>query len=237
MCTAVCAAPTAGVHHSGDADHSDAGNCQETLMFVRRCVQALLLLCLGSTLAGCGNPSGLDSVQVTPTSQSLAVGQTSQFTAYGTFGNAARPTKQNITSTVTWSSATPGVATVSATGMVAAVSAGTTTITAEATAFNGLVSSSAQLTVTGAGGGQAGSWRKHPFADHHSERDCRWQFAGQRPIPGDRNLLRRPDRERPDQLGQLGLLPICPMNFPITNTNSAPPAVHGERPGLSVIRS
>lgn len=125
-------------------------------MFVRRCAQGLLLLCLGSTLAGCGNPSGLDSVQVTPTSQSLAVGQTSQFTAYGTFGNASRPTKQNITSTVTWSSATPSVATISTTGMVTAVSAGTTTITAEATAFNGLVSSSAQLTVTGAGGGGDG---------------------------------------------------------------------------------
>ncbi len=125
-------------------------------MFVRRCVQALLLLSVGSTLAGCGNPSGLDSVQVTPASQSLAVGQTSQFTAYGTFGNASHPTKQNITSTVTWSSATPSVATVSTSGMVTAVSAGTTTITAEATAFNGLVSSSATLTVTGAGGGGGG---------------------------------------------------------------------------------
>jgi hypothetical protein len=129
---------------------------QETFMFVRRSVQGILLLCLGSTLAGCGNPSGLDSVQVTPATQSLAVGQTSQFTAYGTFGNASRPTKQNITNTVTWSSATPSVATVSTTGMVTAVSAGTTTISAEATAFNGLVSSSATLTVTGAGGGGGG---------------------------------------------------------------------------------
>jgi hypothetical protein len=125
-------------------------------MFVRRCVQALLLLSVASTLAGCGNPSGLDSVQVTPATQSLAVGQTSQFTAYGTFGNAKRPTKQNITNTVAWNSATPSVATVSTTGMVTAVSAGTTTITAEATAFNGLVSSSATLTVTGAGGGGGG---------------------------------------------------------------------------------
>lgn len=126
-------------------------------MFVRRCVQGLLMLCLGSTLAGCGNPSGLDSIQVTPTSQSLTVGQTAQLTAYGTFGNSKRPTKQNITSTVTWSSGSTSVATVSATGMVTAVSAGTTTITAEATAFNGLVSSSAQISVTGAGGGSGGA--------------------------------------------------------------------------------
>jgi hypothetical protein len=125
-------------------------------MFVRCCGRALLLLCLGSALAGCGNPSGLDSVQVTPSTQSLAVGQTAQLTAYGTFGNAAHPTKQNITSTVIWSSSSPSVATVSTTGMVTAVSAGTTSIMAEATAFNGPVSSSAQLTVTGVGGSAGG---------------------------------------------------------------------------------
>jgi hypothetical protein len=122
-------------------------------MLARSYVRGLLLLCLGSTLAGCGNPSGLDSVQVTPATQSLTVGQTAQFTAIGTFGNAKHPSTQNITSTVTWSSTVPSVATVSATGMVTAVSAGTTTIMAEATAFNGPVSSSSDLTVTGAGGG------------------------------------------------------------------------------------
>ena len=57
-------------------------------MLARRCVQGFLLLCLSAAFAGCGNPSGLDSVQVTPASQSLAVGQTAQFTAIGTFGNA-----------------------------------------------------------------------------------------------------------------------------------------------------
>jgi hypothetical protein len=121
-----------------------------------RFVRGLLLLCLGSTLAGCANPSGLDSVQVTPATQSLPVGQTTQLTAIGTYGNANRPRTQNITSGVTWTSATPTVATVSATGLVTAVSAGTTTITADATGFNGQVSSSANLTVTGSGGGGGG---------------------------------------------------------------------------------
>jgi hypothetical protein len=121
-----------------------------------RCIRGIVLFCLGSALAGCGNPSGLDSVQVTPSSQSLAVGQTAQFTAIGTFGNANHPTTQNITSTVTWSSTTPSVATVSPAGLVTAVAAGTATITAGATAFNGPVSSSATLTVTGAGGGPSG---------------------------------------------------------------------------------
>jgi Bacterial Ig-like domain (group 2) len=125
-------------------------------MLARRCVQGLLLLCLGSTLVGCSNPSGLDSVQVTPATQSLAVGQTAQFTAVGTFGNAKHPSTQDITSTVTWTSTTPAVATVNATGLVTAVAAGSTAILASTTAFNGPVSSSSQLTVTSAGGGPAG---------------------------------------------------------------------------------
>ena len=69
-------------------------------MFARCCVRGLLLLCLGSfgsTLIGCAN-NGLDSVQVTPATQALTVGQTAQFTATGTFGNAKSLTTQNITS-------------------------------------------------------------------------------------------------------------------------------------------
>jgi len=126
-------------------------------MFARRCVRGLLLLCLATALVGCDN-SGLDSVQVTPTTQSLTVGQTAQFTAVGTYGNANHPTTQNITSGVTWTSSVPSVATVSASGVATAVSAGTTRITASATAFSGNVSSSATLTVTGSGsgGGSAG---------------------------------------------------------------------------------
>src|SRR5258708_1753213 len=71
--------------------------CQETYMFARRCVRGLLLLCLSTTIVGCANPSGLDSVQVSPASQSLTVGQTTQLTAIGTFGNAMHPSTQNIT--------------------------------------------------------------------------------------------------------------------------------------------
>ena len=122
-------------------------------MFARCSVRGLLLLCLGSSLVGCSNPSGLDSIQVTPTSQSLTVGQTAQLTAVGKYGNASHPSTQNINGGVTWSSSTPTVATVSTTGLVTAVAAGTTTITAGATAFNGDVNASTLVTVTGAGGG------------------------------------------------------------------------------------
>ena len=121
-------------------------------MFARCGVRGLSLLCLGSTLIGCAN-SGLDSVQVSPTAQALSVGQTAQLKAVGTYGNASHATTQDITSTVTWTSTVPAVATVSASGLVTAVGAGTATVTANATAYNGHVSSSAGITVTASSGG------------------------------------------------------------------------------------
>lgn len=124
-------------------------------MFVRGCVRGFLLLCLGFTLVGCDN-SGLNSVQVSPTAQSLSVGQTAQLKAVGTYGNAKHSSTQDITSSVTWGSSVPAVATVSSSGTVTAVGAGTTTITASATAYNGAVSSSAGITVTASGGGANG---------------------------------------------------------------------------------
>jgi uncharacterized protein YjdB len=124
-------------------------------MFVR-CARGLWLLCFFAVLAGCANPSGLDSIQVAPGSQALTVGQKAQFTASGTFGNAKHPTTQDVTSSVTWTSSTPSVATVSSSGLATAVGAGTTTITANATAYNGPVSSSGTLTVTGTGGTTTG---------------------------------------------------------------------------------
>ena len=125
-------------------------------MFARCRIQGLLLLCLGSTLVGCSAPQGLDSIQVTPPAQSLAVGQTTQFTASGTYGNAKHPSTQDVTNLVTWTSSTPAVATVNSAGLASAVSAGTTTITASATAFNGPTNSTAGLTVTGTAGGTNG---------------------------------------------------------------------------------
>src|SRR5580704_9164133 len=132
------------------------GDFEETYMFARCSVRKLLLpslaLCLGFTLVGCTTNNGLDSIQVTPPAQALAVGQTVQLTATGTYGNGKHPSTQNITSLVTWTSTTPAVATVNASGVVTAVSAGTTTIIASSTAFNGPTSSSATLTVTGSSG-------------------------------------------------------------------------------------
>jgi hypothetical protein len=124
-------------------------------MFNRRHVAGLSLVCLALSLSGCA-VSGLDSILVTPATQALTVGQTAQFIATGTYGNATKATTQNITATVTWTSSAPAVATVNSAGVATAVGAGTTTITATAPAFRGPAVSSATLTVTGSSGGVAG---------------------------------------------------------------------------------
>jgi uncharacterized protein YjdB len=124
-------------------------------MFARRDVLGLFLVCLSVGFTGCSNPSGLDSVSISPTSQALTVGQTAQFSATGTFGNANHETTQAMTAGVTWTSSAPSVATVSSSGLVTAVTAGTTTITGSATAYNGPVTSTATVTVTGSSGSTA----------------------------------------------------------------------------------
>jgi uncharacterized protein YjdB len=125
-------------------------------MSARRCIRGLLLLSVIIAVVGCANPSGLDSLTISPSVQALAVGQTAQFTAIGTFGNATHPTTGPISSGVTWVSSAPSIATVSATGLATAVGAGTTTITANAASFSGQATSTATLTVTGSSGGTAG---------------------------------------------------------------------------------
>ena len=85
----------------------------------------------------------LVSIAVTPASPSIAKGATKQFTATGTFSDNST---QNLTSSVTWSSATTGVATITTGGLATAVAAGTSTIKAA----SGTVSGSTTLTVTAA---------------------------------------------------------------------------------------
>lgn len=125
-------------------------------MFARCCVRGFSLFCLATAFVGCTRPSGLDSIRVTPAAQSLAVGQTAQLTAVGTYGNANHASTQNVTTGVTWVSSSPSVATVSASGVATAVSAGSTIITANTTGFAGPITSSANLTVTGTSGGTGG---------------------------------------------------------------------------------
>jgi hypothetical protein len=79
------------------------------------------------------DPAVLVSLAVTPTAPQQALGFAQQFTAIGTFSDN---TTQDLTGFVTWSSATPAVATIANTmgeaGRATTVGIGTTTITATA---------------------------------------------------------------------------------------------------------
>jgi Bacterial Ig-like domain (group 2) len=83
----------------------------------------------------------LVSIAVTAANLSIAKGTMEQFTAIGTFSDTST---QNLTSSVTWSSQTTGVATITAGGLVTAAGTGTSNIKAVSGAVNG----STNLTVT-----------------------------------------------------------------------------------------
>ena len=93
-------------------------------MFERSPWKALLLVGFGLALAGCTN-NLVDSIVITPATQSLAVGQTVQFTAIGYQSHGTHPsTNTNVTNEVTWTSSSPSIATVNSSGLATAISAG-----------------------------------------------------------------------------------------------------------------
>ena len=79
-------------------------------------------------LSGTGNDTGLTSITVTPASSSLIAGNTLQYTATGNFNGGGT---ENLTPYVTWTSSTPGVATIAPGGLATGVAKGTSTITAK----------------------------------------------------------------------------------------------------------
>ena len=78
---------------------------------------------------------------MTPANPTISKGTTHQFTATGTYSDSST---QNLTGTVTWASATPSVATITAGGLATGVATGTSSISATL----GSVSGSTVLTVT-----------------------------------------------------------------------------------------
>lgn len=92
------------------------------------------------SMVGTGASGALVSISLTPTSGSVPLGNTQQFTATGTYSDHST---QNVTATSNWSSTLPTVATVSA-GLVNTLSQGTTTIAAR----SGTITGNASLTVT-----------------------------------------------------------------------------------------
>jgi hypothetical protein len=97
-----------------------------------------------------GTTEKYTAVSITPGSQSLsASGQTGQFVALGTSGTTGLLTDVTNSPQIKWSSSIPSVATVSASGLAAGVSAGNSTVTAELTNTDGsVVSSNATVAVS-----------------------------------------------------------------------------------------
>jgi uncharacterized protein YjdB len=85
----------------------------------------------------------LQSITVSPSSASIAVGATEQFTATGNYSDGST---KSLTASATWNSSVSTDATVAA-GLAKGVAAGGTSITA---AMSGITSNSAALTVTAA---------------------------------------------------------------------------------------
>src|SRR5208283_866745 len=83
----------------------------------------------------------LVSIALTPVNSSIAAGNQQQFTATGTFSDGS---KQNLTTSATWTSSATSVATISSGGLATGVAAGSTTIQATSGSING----STGLTVT-----------------------------------------------------------------------------------------
>lgn len=117
-------------------------------MSARSCLNLLLSVCLIVPVVGCGSAE-VDSISVSPSAQSILIGQSVQFSATGTYGHGpSHPAAQHdVTGKATWTSSSPAIATVSSTGLVTAVSGGTATITATMNGFTGVVSGSGTVVV------------------------------------------------------------------------------------------
>ncbi len=94
----------------------------------------------------------LQSISITPATESILAGQTSQLIAIGTFSpTATTPGTQDLTSTVKWTSSNASVASITSPGgLLTAVGPGDAVITAIATnPDNSVVTATATVTVTG----------------------------------------------------------------------------------------
>lgn len=104
-------------------------------------VSSVLLLMVGLvSCSGFFTDPALSSINVTPSSPSVVVNGTQQFTAIGVNDDGSTSTLNNVT----WSSSDESIASIKSTGEASAVKAGSATITAT----SGSISGSTTMTVT-----------------------------------------------------------------------------------------
>jgi uncharacterized protein YjdB len=96
-----------------------------------------------ATLTVASQAPTLQSLAISPSSASVAMSQTQQFTATGTYSDGST---QNLTSQVTWQTANPSIATISSSGLATGAGSGQTQVTAS---YQGQTAQVA-LTVSGA---------------------------------------------------------------------------------------
>jgi hypothetical protein len=102
-------------------------------------------LALGQvTLTGAIVTKTLLSIAIEPPSAEIDAGMEQQFTATGTYSDG---NSEVFTTGLTWTSSSPSVATISASGVATGLAAGTSTITATYGAASGAPSGTAELTV------------------------------------------------------------------------------------------
>jgi hypothetical protein len=116
-------------------------------------------------------PATLESIEVTPSNPSIATGATLPFTATGRYSDGSTG---NVTSSVSWSSSTPSVATIDSAGVASAAGPGTTTILAS----SGSVSGSTTLTVTSGTSGTPAYVQSASANDHYKTAAASARFAG-----------------------------------------------------------
>ena len=141
----------------GTACHSSYLSSDGNLIAGYKQLKWFLAFLLIAFMSGCGSGSnsnggrgailgvpGLVSIAVTPATASIPIGAPQQFMATATFSDGS---SSDVTTTSTWISATPAVATVVATtGVATGIASGTSVITAT----YGGQAATANLTVTGA---------------------------------------------------------------------------------------
>lgn len=137
---------------------------------------------------GCGNSSSgtgiktLMSISVAPSSASIAVGATKQFTATGTYSDHSTA---DISSTASWTALPAAVATTSSSGLATGMTSGSTTVAASLSGISG----NASLTVTATVGGGANV--------------IMWHFDAQRTGLNPNEQLLSPATVTPQNFGKL----------------------------------